>query len=64
MPAAHVVLKGSARPAGRTAKRLHDVDPNEQIEVTLSLRGPELPNANNLPKTATGVADCPVRRER
>ena len=48
----HIVLHGSLRPPKRNAIRLHDVDPSQHIEVTLDLRGPELPGANSLPKKA------------
>jgi pyruvate kinase len=48
----HVVLHGSLRPAKTNALRLRDVNPSEHIEVTLDLRGPELPGADALPKKA------------
>jgi kumamolisin len=49
-PSAHIVLHGSLRPAKRNAVRLRDINPSEHIEVTLDLRGPELPGADALPK--------------
>jgi kumamolisin len=49
---AHIVLHGSLRPAKRNAIRMRDVNPSEHIEVTLDLRGPELPGADTLPKKA------------
>jgi kumamolisin len=52
MSTAHVVLQGSHRPAAQNAKRLHEVDPNARVEITITLRGPELPGPNALPKTA------------
>src|SRR5271157_4466628 len=45
----HVLLKGNDRPKQADAKRIGDVDPNSHVEVTLSLRGPSLPDANALP---------------
>lgn len=48
----HVILHGSVRPAKATATRIRDVDPSERIEVTLDLRGPDLPGADALPKKA------------
>ena len=43
MTGTHVVLAGSERPRKHAADRLGDVDPSERIEVTLTLRGPALP---------------------
>src|SRR5215472_3765178 len=48
----HIVLHGSLRPAKRNAIRLRNINPSEHIEVTLDLRGPELPGADTLPKKA------------
>lgn len=45
----HVVLPGSTRPVKGDARRLHDADPDAPVEVTVSLRGPKLPDANQLP---------------
>ena len=42
MAGTHVPLPGSHRPVTR-AERIGDVDPEARIEVTLTLRGPELP---------------------
>jgi kumamolisin len=39
----HVVLPGSHRPAKQGAVRVGDVDPGSPVEVTVTLRGPELP---------------------
>jgi kumamolisin len=41
--AAHVVLPGSNRPKDPNAVRVRDVDPDEQIDLTINLRGPDLP---------------------
>jgi len=43
MDSRFVVLPGSERPPKQTAKRIGDVDPESKVEVTLTLRGPELP---------------------
>ncbi|HEY6346488.1 MAG TPA: S53 family peptidase [Bryobacteraceae bacterium] len=48
----HVELPGSQRPAKRGAHRLRDADPHSHVEVTLTLRGPALPDADHLPKKA------------
>ena len=45
----HVVLPGSTRPAKSEAKRLRSADPESKLEVTISLRGPSLPDAKNMP---------------
>src|SRR5215831_14534740 len=47
-----IVLHGSLRPAKRNAIRLRDVNPSLRVEVTIDLRGPELPGADALPKKA------------
>jgi kumamolisin len=41
--AGHVSLAGSERPRGADAERIGDVSPDEQIEVTVTLSGPALP---------------------
>jgi kumamolisin len=43
MSGTHVVLSGSDRPRKRGAERVGDIDPAARIEVTVSLRGPRLP---------------------
>jgi len=55
MPNRHVVLPGSHRPAH--GDRVHDADPQAQVEVTLDLRAPKLPNANELPQKALTPAE-------
>jgi kumamolisin len=50
-------LKGSSRPAKSDAKRIGDADPKSQVEVTVSLRGPSLPGADNLPSAAISHED-------
>jgi kumamolisin len=39
----HVVLENSERPRKHAAERVRDVDPASPIEVTITLRGPQLP---------------------
>lgn len=45
----HVVLAGSNRPANSDTRRLRDAHPDAPVEVTISLRGPRLPDADELP---------------
>ena len=52
MSASQVALAGSKRPAKIGARRLYDADPSSQMEVTVSLRGPALPGADNMPAKA------------
>ena len=47
-----VALQDSTRPLQSDARRLRDADPSAPVEVTVSLRGPQLPDADHLP-TAT-----------
>jgi kumamolisin len=49
----HVVLTGSKRGKDPHANRIGDVDPNEKIDVTITLAGPKLPGANDLVGTLT-----------
>ena len=44
MTRTHVVLAGSRRPRKQGAEKLADIDPSERIEVTVTLRGPALPD--------------------
>lgn len=39
----HVVLSGSERPRKQDARRLGEVDPAAAVEVTVTVRGPDLP---------------------
>jgi kumamolisin len=43
MTGTHVVLPGSDRPRKEDATRVRDVDPSSVIDVTVTLRGPKLP---------------------
>jgi kumamolisin len=44
----HAVVKGSERKRSKGARRVGEVDPGEKLELTLSLRGPALPSADDL----------------
>src|SRR6201994_2203038 len=44
----HAVVRGSHRKRGKGARRVGDADPREKLELTLSLRGPDLPSADAL----------------
>jgi kumamolisin len=46
MPERYAVLPDSYRPAKSDARRLRNVDPDAHVEVTLDLRKPELPSAD------------------
>ncbi|HYZ82262.1 MAG TPA: hypothetical protein VE571_13380, partial [Solirubrobacteraceae bacterium] len=46
MTDARVVLSGSERPRKHDAERVGDVDPSSSVEVTVTLRGPELPQVS------------------
>jgi kumamolisin len=48
----HVELPGSRRPAKSGARRLRDVDPHAHVEVTITLKAPDLPEADALPDRA------------
>lgn len=43
MTETHVVLSGSDRPRKQDAERVSDVDPASSVEVTVTVRGPDLP---------------------
>ena len=45
MAGKHVKLSGSERPRKSDAVRVRDVDPDSEVEVTVTLRGPQLPRA-------------------
>src|SRR5215470_10159463 len=44
----HGVVDGSKRKRSKGARRVADADPGEKLELTLTLRGPELPSADAL----------------
>ena len=48
----YVPLAGSKRPPKSGARRVRDANPGSQIEVTLSLRAPSLPDADSMPAKA------------
>ncbi len=45
-----VELKGSRRKPPQDSVRRGDVDPRARIDVTITLKGPELPSPANMPK--------------
>jgi kumamolisin len=52
---ARVLVPGSKRPKAKFATRIGDLDPNDRVDVTLTLKGPPLPGADDLPeKSLTG----------
>ena len=48
----HVELKGSNRKPPQNSVRRRDVDPGKRIDVTITLKGPELPSPAKMPKRA------------
>lgn len=46
----HVELKGSNRKPPQDSVRLRDVEPGKRIDVTITLKGPELPSPAKMPK--------------
>jgi len=47
----HVVLPGSFRPLGSGAHRLRDLAPGARVDLTVTVRGPALPPADQPPAT-------------
>src|ERR1700751_2130834 len=45
--ATHVVLPGSNRPKDPHTVRVRNVDPNQQMDLTINLRGPKLPSPDD-----------------
>jgi kumamolisin len=52
MTSSHVELQGSRRASPQNAVRVRDVDPHEHIEVTVTLKGPDLPPPDQMPTHA------------
>ena len=50
MPRRFVELKGSRRKPPQGSVRRRDVDQRERIDITITLKGPELPSAAQMPK--------------
>jgi kumamolisin len=44
----HTVVAGSTRERSKGAKRIGDADPRKKLELTLTLRGPKLPSADDI----------------
>src|SRR5215470_11634669 len=53
----YVDIPDSYRPRGSNAQRLRDANPQDQMEVTLVLRAPKLPSADNLPASSLSSAE-------
>ena len=53
----HLELPGSRRPAPHGAIKIREVDPHAQVEVTITLRGPALPEMGNMPAQALSQAE-------
>jgi kumamolisin len=52
MDDSHVILPGSRRPPPVDGIRLRDVDANTRVNVTVTLKGPDLPPMSEMPATA------------
>src|SRR5580658_9972129 len=48
----HVELAGSRRGPPQDAVRLRDIDPHAHVEVTVTLKGPDLPPPGEMPAHA------------
>ena len=53
----HVPLPGSNRPKNKLAVKVGPVDPKRRIEVTITLKGPKLPDADFVPASPMTPAD-------
>jgi len=49
MNATHVELPGSRRAPPQNAHRVRDLDPHQRIDVTVTLKGPDLPRPDQMP---------------
>ena len=49
MAESHVELPGSRRPLATGARRLRDLDPRAHVEVTVDVKAPPLPKADDMP---------------
>jgi kumamolisin len=61
MNGTHVELAGSRRAAPRDALRVRDVDPHERIQVTVTLKGPDLPPPDQMPAQTLSRAEIDSR---
>jgi kumamolisin len=53
----HVELAGSRRAPPQNALRIRDIDPHERFEVTVTLKGPDLPSPDQMPPQALSPSD-------
>jgi len=61
VPGGVVELDGSARGPASGARRIGDVRPDEEIELTLTLRGPDLPAADAAPRASPTRGELEAR---
>jgi kumamolisin len=57
MPDSHVILPGSRRPPPSDAVRLRDADSTSSVDVTVTLKGPDLPPMSAMPQKALSRAE-------
>jgi kumamolisin len=57
MPETHTVLAGTHRPMSAAATRVRDIDPDTHVEVTVNLKGPDLPPAGKMPAQALSIEE-------
>ncbi len=57
MTPTHAELPGSRRAPPQDATRVRNVDPHARIEVTVTLKGPDLPPLNKMPEQPMSRAD-------
>ncbi|BCG01649.1 kumamolisin (plasmid) [Paraburkholderia sp. PGU19] len=53
----HVELAGSRRPLPHNAIKVRDIDPHAPVQVTVTLKGPKLPSADEMPEKAISRED-------
>jgi kumamolisin len=57
MAQTHVELAGSRRAPPQDAVRVRDIDPHTRIEVTVTLKGPDLPSLDKMPERSLTPAE-------
>ncbi len=57
MAQTHTLLAGTNRPLSAASRRIRDIDPNTHIEVTVNLRSPDFPPADQMPAQAMSVEE-------
>ncbi len=61
MAETHALLAGTNRPLPAAARRVRDIDPDTHIEVTVNLKSPGLPPADQMPAQALSVEELARR---